>query len=134
MFCFPLQADTCSSPALTSIFHLGLWIIEEHQTREKSLSFPLFLNLPSFFNAPTPAPLSQTLYISSQLYPRSYPQTLFKLEEMRPAFLVKEKKNQEKEAARLITGKFLRWRIALKLLLNVLEPTGLVFFFFMREG
>lgn len=73
------------------------------------------------------------LYISSQLYPRSYPQTLFKLEEMRPAFLVKEKKNQEKEAARLITGKFLRWRIALKLLLNVLEPAGLVFFF-MREG
>lgn len=52
---------------------------------------------------------------------------------MRPAFLVKEKKNQEKEAARLITGKFLRWRIALKLLLNVLELTGLVLFF-MREG
>lgn len=52
---------------------------------------------------------------------------------MRPAFLVKEKKNQEKEAARLITGKFLRQRIALKLLLNVLEPAGLAFFF-MREG
>lgn len=53
---------------------------------------------------------------------------------MRPAFLVKEKKNQEKEVAGLITGKFLRQRIALKLLLNVLEPAALAFFSFYEGG
>lgn len=53
---------------------------------------------------------------------------------MRPAFLVKGKKNQEKEAAGLITGKFLRQRIALKLLLNVLELAGFTSFFFYEGG
>lgn len=86
----PQKATNCPSIFLAAvwIFHLGLYR-RAPKTRQSHYRFR-FCNL-SLFSCSKITPLSLAFYFSSQLYPHSYPQTLFKLEEMRPTSLVKKK-------------------------------------------
>lgn len=103
------------------IFHLGLSIRERLEVG-KVITVFTFQSL-ALFSCSQIISLSPALHFSSQLYPHSYPQTLFKLAEMSRAFLGK---NGNWTRSRGWSPKnFLTSRVALKPVLNVSEPDGL---------
>lgn len=106
------------------IFHLGLSIRPRLQVGKVMTVFT-FQSL-ALFSCSQIISLSPALHFSSQLYPHSYPQTLFKLAEMSHAFL-REKKGNWTRSRGWSPKNFLTRRVALKPMLNVLEPDGLIF-------
>lgn len=74
-----------------------IWVsITEPLKLGKVITAFRFFNL-SLFSCSKITPLSLAFYFSSQLYPHSYPQTLFKLEEMRTHVSCKKKKKINKK-------------------------------------
>lgn len=103
------------------IFHLGLSIRERLEVG-KVITVFTFQSL-ALFSCSQITSLSPALRFSSQLYPHSYPQTLFKLAEMSRAFLGRKKTGSRGWSPK----NFLTSRVALKPMLNVSEPDGLIF-------